>query len=82
MNTLANLKQHKSSKKSNLHGGSIIHTDPNDMMKRLSLLTGSKQAGNTSVQLKNEIWQIIDYLLKQGIIRKSQYDNYVKTHLM
>ena len=82
LNTLANMQQHESSKKSNLHGGSIIYTDPNDMMKRLTLLTGSKRAGNTSVQLKNEIWQIIDYLLKQGVIKKSQYDKYIKTHLM
>ena len=80
LNTLANLQQHKSSKKSNLHGGSIIYTDPSEMMQRLTLLTGSKRAGNTSIQLKNEIWQIIDYLLKQGIIKKSQYDNYVNTH--
>ena len=82
LNMLANLKQHKSSKKSNLQGGSIIYTDPTDMMKRLTLLTGSKRAGNTSLQLKNEIWQIIDYLLKQGIITKLQYDNYANTHLM
>ena len=52
------------------------------MMQRLTLLTGSKRAGNTSIQLKNEIWQIIDYLLKQGIISKSQHDKYVNTHLM
>ena len=82
LNTLANLQKHKSSKKSNLHGGSIIYTDPSEMMQRLTLLTGSKRAGNTSIQLKNEIWQIIDYLLKQGIIKKSQYDNYVNTHLI
>ena len=82
LNTLANLKQHKSSKKSNLHGGSIIYTDPSEMMQRLTLLTGSKRTGNTSIKLKNEIWQIIDYLLKHGIIAKTQYDKYVNTHLM
>ena len=82
LNTLANMKKHKSSKKSNFHGGSVIYTDPNDIMNRLTLLTGSKRAGNTSIQLKNEIWQIIDYLLKQGIITKTQYDKYIKTHLM
>ena len=82
LNTLANIPKHKSSKKINLQGGSIIYTDPSDMMKRLTLLTGSKRAGNTSIQLKNEIWQIIDYLLKQSIITKAQYDKYIKTHLM
>ena len=82
LNTLANMQKHKSSLKSNLHGGSIIYVNPKEMMKRLTLLTGSKRAGNTSIQLKNEIWQTIDYLLKQNMINKTQYDNYVKNHVM
>ena len=60
----------------------MIYSDPKDLMKRLTLLTGSRRAGNTSIAIRNEMWQIIDYLLKQGVITKPQYEKFVKTHLM
>ena len=53
-----------------------------DPKKKYSLLTGSRRAGNTSIALRNEMWQIIDYLLKQGVIAKAQYDKFVRTQLM
>ncbi|KAL9968942.1 hypothetical protein ACROYT_G021094 [Oculina patagonica] len=67
LNLLSNIPKHRSSGKSKLIGGAMIYSDPNDLMKRLTLLTGSKRAGNTSIVLRNEMWQIIDYLLKQDI---------------
>ena len=77
LNMLSNIPKHRSSGKSNLVGGQIIYSDPQDLMKRLTLLTGSRRAGNTSIALRNEVWQIIDKLLKKGIITKAQYDSYV-----
>lgn len=82
LNMLSNIPKHRSSGKSKLIGGTMIYSDPNDLMKRLTLLTGSKRAGNTSIALRNEMWQIIDYLLKQGVIAKTQYDKFVRTQLM
>ena len=82
LNMLSNMPKHRSSGKSKLIGGAIIYSDPKDLMKRLTLLTGSRRAGNTSIALRNEMWQIIDYLLKQGVIAKAQYEKFVKTHLM
>ena len=82
LNMLSNIPKHRSSGKSKLIGGTIIYSDPKDLMKRLTLLTGSKRAGNTSIALRNEMWQIIDYLLKQGVISKEQYDKFVRTQLM
>ena len=64
LNMLAGLNKRSLRGKANLIGGSIIYTNPSDMMKRLTLLTGSKRAGNTSIAIQNEIWMIIDYLLK------------------
>ena len=82
LNMLSNIPKHRSSGKSKLIGGAIIYSDPKDLMKRLTLLTGSRRAGNTSIALRNEMWQIIDYLLKQGVIAKAQYDKFVRTQLM
>ena len=82
LNILSNMPKHRSSGKSKLIGGAIIYSDPKDLMKRLTLLTGSRRAGNTSIALRNEMWQIIDYLLKQGVIVKAQYDKFVRTQLM
>ncbi|KAL9952815.1 hypothetical protein ACROYT_G040126 [Oculina patagonica] len=82
LNMLSNIPKHRSSGKSKLIGGAIIYSNPNDLMKRLTLLTGSKRAGNTSIALRNEMWQIIDYLLKQGVIAKTQYDKFVRTQLI
>lgn len=77
------MPKHKSSGKSKLttSGGAIYYTSPEDLMKRLTLLTGTRRAGNTNIQLRNEVWEILDHLLKLDIISKSQYDAYVQKHL-
>lgn len=82
LNMLSNIPKHRSSRKSKLIGGAILYSEPKDLMKRLTLLTGSRKAGNTSFALRNEIWQIINHLLKQGIIIKPQYEKFIKAHLM
>ena len=79
---LSGIPEHKSSGKSQLTGGMIYYSKPEDLMKRLTLVTGSRNAGNTNIGLRNETWEIIDHLLKLGIITKSQYDMYVKKYLM
>ena len=62
-------------------GGQIYYTSPEDLMKRLTLLTGTRFAGNTNLELRNEISEILDHLLKNEIITKKQYDDYIKKHM-
>ena len=64
-----------------VRGGQIYYTSPEDLMKRLALLTGTRAAGNTNISLQNEISEILDHLLKNEKISKKQYDAYIKRHL-
>ncbi|PFX23307.1 hypothetical protein AWC38_SpisGene12150 [Stylophora pistillata] len=50
---LANLPMHKTSGKAKMTGG-VIFTDFNDLKDRLIKLTGTIDAGNTSIQPRNE----------------------------
>ena len=83
LSRLANMPKHRSSGKSKLlkSGGQIYYTSPEDLMKRLTLLTGTRAAGNTNIELRNEIWEILDHLLKNEKISKKQYDAYIKNLL-
>ena len=82
LNMLSDIPKHKSSGKSNLSGGMIYYTSPKELVDRLRLLTGSRRAGNTNIQLRNEVWEIIDKLLSLGLMTKKYHDAYVKNHLM
>ena len=62
-------------------GGQIYYTSPQDLMKRLTLLTGTRAAGNTNLEHRNEISEILDHLLKNEKITKTQYDDYIKKHM-
>ena len=82
LNRLANMPKHRSSGKSKLlEGGQIYYTSPEDLMKRLTLLTGTRIAGNTNISLRNEIWEILDHLLKNEKISKKLYDVYIQKYL-
>ena len=94
LNKLANMPKHRSSGKSKLlnerlaprpvtplRGGQIYYTSPEDLMKRLTLLTGTRVAGNTNLELRNEISEILDHLLKNEKISKKQYDDYIMKHI-
>ena len=78
---LANMPKQRSGKSKllkPLRGGQIYYTSPEDLMKRLELLTGSRLAGNTNISHRNEIWEILDHLLKNEKISKKQYDVYIQ----
>jgi len=53
----------------------MIPSDPNALLDRLDLLLGSKAAGNTGV--RNEIVSICDELLRQKVMNKSLYKNFM-----
>ena len=82
LNMLSGIQKHKSSAKVNLTGGMIYYTKPKELTDRLRLLTGSRRAGNTNFQLRNEVWEIIDKLLSLGFMTKTEHDAYVKKYLV
>ena len=54
-----------------------LPSDPTELVERLTLLAGSKDAGNTGVY--NEMVSICDELLKKKIIGKGQYKQFLST---
>ena len=50
-----------------------------ELVDRLSLLTASAQAGNTSIDVKNEISEILDILLSNKCIQEKDYQKVYKT---
>ena len=52
-----------------------LPSDPAELVDRLTLLSGSKDAGNTGVY--NEMVSICDELLKKKIIGKGQYKQFL-----
>lgn len=54
---------------------------PDELCRRLQVLIASKQAGNANTVLDNEIVEILDRLLIDGVIQKEDYqsirENYI-----
>lgn len=64
----------KRSKDYGLKGYGIrFYKSPSELCDRLYLIIGSKQAGNSSVSLKNEGLEIVNTLLKLKVISKPEY---------
>ena len=69
----------RSMKFSTVTGGSAkkstikYYSGPDELIQRLELLISSKQAGKKSRALDNEIVEILDALLKDGVIDKKAY---------
>ena len=56
-------------------GGNIMFfNDPKKLLKKLELIIGSKQAGNTSIQMRNTGVNILDTLLRMATINRLQYN--------
>ena len=65
--------------KANWQGGTIF-SDFKDLKDRLFKLTGSFNAGNSSIQLRNEAIEILDHLLKKNKISKEQYNAFIQKY--
>ena len=53
------------------------------MLRKLQVLYYSRRAGNNNLQLRIEVWQILDELLKLSeTVSKIEYDAYVKRQLI
>ena len=49
----------------------ILHISAEDLMKRLTLLTGARRACNNNFQLRFEVWKITDELSELSVISKA-----------
>ena len=64
-------------------GGHIqFFNNPTDMIKKLELIIGSMVAGNNSIELRNTGVALLDILLKNSILNKSQYNKIIKNYFM
>ena len=64
-------------------GGQIqFFNNPTEMIKKLELIIGSMVAGNNSIELRNTGVAILDILLKNSILNKSQYTKIMKNYFI
>ena len=64
-------------------GGRIqFFNNPTEMIKKLELIIGSMVAGNNSIELRNTGVRLLDILLKNSILNKSQYNKLYKNYFM
>ena len=76
------VQKKKSTKGSGLRTGRGVHfyNDAKELLKKLTLIIGEMEAGNTSVKMRNMGQTILDTLLRTKSINKSQYQKLVKKY--
>ena len=60
--------------------GVYFYNNPKELINKLTLIIGEKEAGNTSIQMRNMGVSILDTLLKSKDINKGQYQKLVKKY--
>ena len=64
-------------------GGQVqFFNNPTEMIKKLELIIGSIVAGNNSLDLRNTGVALLDILLKNSILNRSQYNKIYKNYFM
>ena len=67
---------------SRLEGTGIrFYKSPGELVERLGLLCASREAGNTSKKVINELVEILDRLLNDKVIKKSEYKKIYKSYV-
>ena len=76
------VQKKKSTKGSGVKRGSGVYfyNDDKELLKKLTLIIGEMEAGNTSVKMRNMGQTILDTLLRTKSINKSQYQKLVKKY--
>ena len=70
-------------KKKIKRGGQVqFFNNPTEMIKKLELIIGSTVAGNNSIELRNTGVALLDILLKNSILNRSQYNKIYKNYFM
>ena len=74
----------KNIKGSGFKRGGQVHffNNPTEMIKKLELIIGSMVAGNNSTELRNTGVALLDILLKNSILKRSQYNKLYKNYFM
>ena len=76
LNILSEVPKHRLSKKYKIGKGITYYHGPDKLVDRLTVLTGVRAAGNYNIEMRNEIAEILDELLKTGEIDKETYNDY------
>ena len=79
---LKNIKGSGLKKKTKKGGQVMFFNDPKEMLKKLELIIGSKVAGNNSIELRNTGVALLDILLRNSILNRSQYNKIYKNYFM
>ena len=66
---------------SGMKGGSIrFFSNPKELLKKLEVIIGSILAGNTNREIRNTGVEILDLLLKEGVINRSHHEKLFKNY--
>ena len=76
LNILSEIPKHMSSRKYKIGKRITYYHGPDKLVDRLTVLTGIRAAGNYNIEMRNEIVEILDELLKTGEIDKETYNDY------
>ena len=79
---LNNIKGSDSKKKTKKGGQVMFFNNQIEMIKKLELIIGSMVAGNNSIELRNTGVALLDILLKNSILNRSQYNKIYKNYFM
>ena len=81
INTLSEIPIHRTSNKfKKLGSGVVYYNNPEDLLSRLELLSGSILAGNDGV--KNEFTQIVHVLNKLGVLNNNQLNDLLREYVI
>ena len=79
---LKNIKGSGLNKKIKRGGQVQFFNNPTEMIKKLELIIGSMIAGNNSIELRNTGVALLDILLRNSILNRSQYNKIYKNYFI
>ena len=60
--------------------GVVFYNNPQELLKKLAVILGEMEAGNTSLKMRNMGQNILDTLLENKSINKTTYGKLVKKY--
>ena len=75
-----NLKLKPKKLKSITGKGVVFYNNPQELLKKLAVILGEMEAGNTSLKMRNMGQTILDTLLENGSLKKSAYRALVRKY--